>query len=530
MGRFQQEGQERQTRRQQPVKEGIAMLAIAFRFPAGRYHATPWGRHVNEADVAWPPDPWRIARALIATWHRKLDPARFPAERLESLLARLAEDQPVYRLPPAVHSHARHYMPVREGAADKNTLIFDAFARVSEEARLTVAWPNLELDAEQTELLDALLWRIGYLGRAESWVEAERLPAWNLDEANCKPGETAVDPATGEIGEVVPLVVPLPTADYSALRQDLLAGLEKRCMKPAEKRGVLDTLPENWLAALSLDTGDLQAAGWSQPPAARRVFYWREWQALRPNAIGIPRQRPAHPANTVRLALYGKPLPLVEDAVRVGECLRMAAMGQAKRLRGEDSVPTKLSGHGLPDDNRHGHAFYLPEDADGDGRIDHLLIHAPDGFDPQSLHALASISRLWNRDGGQWQVLFEGQGKAEQFAGDCRLVGQSAVWRSITPYLHPWHRKKNFNVPEQIRRECRERGWPEPVSITPLEYIAVGDHQRRPVHFHRFRSKRGLVQPDTRGCFLELTFAEPLRGPLALGYGCHFGLGLFEPQ
>jgi CRISPR-associated protein Csb2 len=36
------------------------MLALAFTFPAGRYHATPWGRHVNEADVAWPPEPWRI--------------------------------------------------------------------------------------------------------------------------------------------------------------------------------------------------------------------------------------------------------------------------------------------------------------------------------------------------------------------------------------------------------------------------------------------------------------------------------------
>jgi CRISPR-associated protein Csb2 len=43
------------------------MLALAFTFPAGRYHATPWGRHVNEADVAWPPEPWRILRTLVAT-------------------------------------------------------------------------------------------------------------------------------------------------------------------------------------------------------------------------------------------------------------------------------------------------------------------------------------------------------------------------------------------------------------------------------------------------------------------------------
>ena len=27
--------------------------AISLSFPWGRYHATPWGRHVNEAAVEW---------------------------------------------------------------------------------------------------------------------------------------------------------------------------------------------------------------------------------------------------------------------------------------------------------------------------------------------------------------------------------------------------------------------------------------------------------------------------------------------
>ena len=106
------------------------MLAISLRFLAGRYHATPWGRHVNEADIAWPPDPWRITRALIATWYRKLDHDRFPRERLVALLSALAVESPVYKLPAAVHAHTRHYMPVIEGGKEKRTLIFDAFARV----------------------------------------------------------------------------------------------------------------------------------------------------------------------------------------------------------------------------------------------------------------------------------------------------------------------------------------------------------------------------------------------------------------
>ena len=48
-------------------------LSIAVAFPAGRFHATPWGHHVNEGLPEWPPSPWRLLRALIATWKRKLN-------------------------------------------------------------------------------------------------------------------------------------------------------------------------------------------------------------------------------------------------------------------------------------------------------------------------------------------------------------------------------------------------------------------------------------------------------------------------
>ena len=108
-----------------------------------------------------------------------------------------------------------------------------------------------------------------------------------------------------------------------------------------------------------------------------------------------------------------------------------------------------------------------------------------------------------------------------------QIARSSAVWQSATPYLHPWFRKKKFTVEDQIRRECRERGLPEP-QIEPIEYIMVKGRQRRPIHFHRFRNKRGLTQPDTQGSFWKLTFNEPIAGLLALGFGCHFGLGMFQ--
>lgn len=82
---------------------------------------------------------------------------------------------------------------------------------------------------------------------------------------------------------------------------------------------------------------------------------------------------------------------------------------------------------------------------------------------------------------------------------------------------------------EQVRRECAQRGLPAALDIRVLPSIPIRGRQRRPVHFHRFRSRRGLRQPDSRGSFIELTFPDAIGGPLAVGFGCHYGLGMFAP-
>jgi len=80
------------------------MLALSFTFPAGRYHATPWDRHVNEGAVAWPPEPWRILRGLIATWHHKVKHSgKHSGSTLLDLTESLAQELPEYGLPAASH-------------------------------------------------------------------------------------------------------------------------------------------------------------------------------------------------------------------------------------------------------------------------------------------------------------------------------------------------------------------------------------------------------------------------------------------
>lgn len=531
--------------------------AIRFRFPAGRYHATPWGSHVNEGDLEWPPSPWRILRALIAIWHRKVDGEEYPEEVLSALVDRLADAAPYFRLPRAVHAHSRHYMPERYGRGERNTLVFDAFARIDPAGSLVTVWPGLELSDPERTLLDLLVERMGYLGRAESWVEATLLNSWDGD-FDCAPISEEADAMVGPEGQEVLLAAPMTADEYSAWRTEQVERhdlLDRRLNKGDQR--LLSTLPPRLIDALRLDTSAVRKEGWSRHPGMTPRLYSRPAGALSggaPPTAGERRvedhvaraarrvvrgdaaaERPgSDPITTATLVLYrcpkpSSPLPLLTDAVKIGERLRYAAMRKADDQSSADGdIPSVLSGHNMPKDNRHQHAFYLPEDADGDGRIDRLVVHAEEGLDSTALSALAGVRRLWVDEGSEWRVLFEEFGAAKVFAAHPYL-GQSRRWSSVTPYLHPWYRKNGFMHVEQLQRECRARGLPEP-EAERIEAVTVHGRELRPVHFHRFRSRKGLSQPDTRGSFWRLTFPAPVRGPIALGFGCHQGLGIFRAE
>ena len=64
------------------------MLAVGLKFPAGRFHATPWGRHVNEGAPEWPPSPWRLLRALLAVW--KIRSAQLSEQQVRPVFEALA--------------------------------------------------------------------------------------------------------------------------------------------------------------------------------------------------------------------------------------------------------------------------------------------------------------------------------------------------------------------------------------------------------------------------------------------------------
>jgi CRISPR-associated protein Csb2 len=96
---------------------------------------------------------------------------------------------------------------------------------------------------------------------------------------NCVPAAESVNPETGEVtGEIVRLMAPSTPEIYRALRSGKPEAARIKLdpagrppkLKPHQKK-LLTTLPEDWLNAIGVETGELQAAGWSAPPCARTV-------------------------------------------------------------------------------------------------------------------------------------------------------------------------------------------------------------------------------------------------------------------
>ena len=554
------------------------MFALVFRFPAGRYHATPWGRNVNEADVAWPPEPWRLLRALIAAYWRKCDHERWPEEHLALLIDALAETLPVYRLPEgAIHAHTRHYMPIGtiEKGREKTTLVFDAFVRLPERGEVVAAWRDVTLEDDLLAFAADLAAAIGYLGRAESWTECEALAAWQ-GEVNCSPVKT------GFSGDPVRLLAPLAPATYATERKRLIEDARERIRMTAEKpptpkkldaevakafrsrKNGMDTLPERLVDALNLNTSDYQDRGWSRPPAAREVVYARAAQA----AAGVTRRTSVRRRDSgsgsnrlptvARFLLAGRPRPRIEDTVKIGELMRLAALSQFGWRRNSATgrkipkAPWQISGRdadgNLLKDPLHAHAFWLPEDADSDGLIDHVSVFIASGIDADIRTKLDRITRLWlppkqraedveseDASAMEWRLAMEGFGMPRDFAESGGIFGASTRWRSATPLLAAGHLKSKGYIGE-VHRLLARRGLDArfgflagDVAVTLLGEVSCGGRRRRTIHFHRFRSRGREEQVDASGTFLDIAFPVTVEGPLALGYASHFGLGLLVP-
>ncbi len=266
-------------------------VSIALSFPGGRFHATPWGHHVNEALPEWPPSPWRFLRALVAVWKRKLPPKQYDAA-VEAMLSELAKTQPAFALPPATLGHTRHYMPTHE----KPKMVFDAFVSLAHSAQVVFHWADVNLSDEGKGTLSLLLSQLGYFGRAESWCAARLLtePEFDAARINCKPGT--------ESGQESVRVLAVDPEKWSGW--DFT---DKKIVAPDPKWNLL------------AETADLHLERWSDPPGAKWVTYSRPTDSFAPR----PAPRP--------VSSGGRQDEVHRCAIRVGRVRRAQAASARDR-------------------------------------------------------------------------------------------------------------------------------------------------------------------------------------------------------
>ncbi len=488
------------------------MLALRLYFLAGRYHATPWGRNVNEAEPEWPPSPYRLLRALIDVWHRK---ARdLPQAEVESVLAALSREHPRFHLPPAAASHVRTYMP----APKKKQLIFDGFVVLNPAEPVIVEWPGLELPARQLEVLRRLAAGLAYLGRAESWVQVEvstaaEVPSRYLTSSPFQPGEAAAGDC-----ELVRVASVTPYEQFQPLKE-----------APVRKRGKKGQAnPLTWLDALTMSTADLLEQKLSRPPALEWVPYWRSRRCftVEPRTA----KESSGEASLILFQMSAPILPRVERTLEIAEQARRRIMGIHKKLAGGPAqVSWRFSGKdrsGKPLEG-HQHAYFWPLDRDKDGRVDHLLVCCRSPFAGSELKALLCLSSLYQPGGLPELKLVPVYWGAEWE----KIFPPSRRLASCTPFIPPRHFRKGRGefiewLAAEVRRECANHGLPAPSQVRPLAKHRTAKGAE--VGWIEFRRNR-KGDPVQQGFGFELEFEAPARAPFALGYGSHFGLGLFMP-
>jgi CRISPR-associated protein Csb2 len=261
-----------------------------------------------------------------------------------------------------------------------------------------------------------------------------------------------------------------------------------------------------------------------------------------------------------RYSLDSPVLPSVSHTLPLAEAVRRCLMSRYRKVREfeeygrnvphdaarfRSSVFSGKDALGAPLQGQHRHAFYLPTDDDGDGRIDHVIVHAPGGIPQDEVRSIDAFRRLKHGD-LDLSLLLVGLGGESEFR-HTRVMSESRIWVSATPFLVTRHLKRRGRKRDPV--ECfdssagqtafvkrvlqeelaRNSDFHAKVEIEHLDHTS-GTPALRPLQFRLGRMKTGDDgKSRPRGLF-RLRFPNPVKGPIALGHSCHFGLGLFVAE
>jgi CRISPR-associated protein Csb2 len=153
--------------------------------------------------------------------------------------------------------------------------------------------------------------------------------------------------------------------------------------------------------------------------------------------------------------------------------------------------------------------------------------------------AILSVRKTWTNGGsGDLHVAVAGHAELnhlQDFPEPLRpSLGKGTQWSSLTPFVPPRYLKKagKNSLEGQILAELSLRNFPVPLRLEVKQVpdsVDLPESQRSLFrHFIRRRGRGGVAPPQDAGFFVRLVFGEEVQGPICLGYGSHFGMGVFR--
>lgn len=476
------------------------MIYIKVQFHTNQYQACAWGNNHAEGVIDWPPAPWRILRAIVAGAYNAQLPEKHTAT-LKSLLQKLAAVLPSYTLPPVTYIQHRSPRPQVDTKTVKvrpgKTLYAAGLLMSSEQNELYIHWPVVLSETEEL-VLGWCLSGLTYFGRKESAASLTLV-------------ETAPEPNTTAEAEGTEIVA-IPDAD---LGEEAL--WEALTLSPHENYAV------NKSAVF---------------PGVKQATY----QIRRPNTF--PREETQSKQHTVTLSVSASPPLPLKLALKLTDSLHQELIDRcpAPVFTGQEM--------GKPRQNHNHTIFQCWPDRTG-RYLQEICLYSHDGYNPEALAAITAVVNRYDLRSvaGNYQVSLS----LADFGG--QITGSE--WTSCTPFFLCRHPAVRRGKPRMLTEHFQKDG-PQHQALQYLQYlpwlgltgepsyreqeerlslyldnelaVIVTNCQLFPRYWEWESQCRQGKKVGRIGYAIELKFMTPVKGPIALGYACHYGLGNLLPS
>ncbi len=540
-------------------------LAIEVNFLTGRYIATS---HNDRRRSEWPPHPARLFSALVAAHFDADGPDRAERDALQWLEA---QAPPLITASEAVpRKVVSHFVPVNDVAVVRKSSYYGKAGRVQKLAsqiREELNASGGEITKKVTQLQKKLAKertvepQVSRVGTTNPSSAIQMLPDHRSKQGRFFPSMTPDEPRATYIWNVRP--------------SDELKAILDRLLERVTRLGHSSSLVSCRLAPEPPEAGlvpgdageSLRSVRHGQLAELERRH--DRHQGIEPRALPYtdvryraiaetsPVERPQEPNTTgdwlVFEFAHGSRALAASRTVEIAAAMRAAVFHYA-----DDPIPEALSGHrpeGMP--SAAPHVAFLPLPYVGfehaDGRLLGVAVSVPKTLDAAARRALYRAVGTWERAvaPGALQLTLGAQGVVEmsRLTAPATLVSlrpgvwhrPSRHWVSATPIALPRHpgrlgggtaaaRAKAWRQAEAaVRAACAHVGLPDPETVNlSLDPFLVG--ARPATRFPAFSQNGRDGWPVRRQLVhASVTFKHPVAGPLMLGAGRFFGLGLMRP-